>query len=182
MLDDHHGSETPTRESKSSSSTNRYDLLGLLRKQPNFPDADDLHGSYVIGLTGGIASGKSSVTKHLENLGAVTVNCDKLGHEAYVPGTEAYTKVIDRFGSDVVSRDGTIDRKTLASRVFTSDAREKDSNLADLNAIVWPEIERMARQKISEAVKRNASTNSKKVVCVLDAAVLLEVRILIKYC
>ena len=53
---------------------------------------------YVIGLTGGIASGKSSVCKRLEGLGAKVINCDKLGHKAYEPGTKAYKQVIQEFG------------------------------------------------------------------------------------
>ena len=175
LVDDQHGSVSPTKETKSSSSTLRCESLGILRKSPNTTDFFDLRGAYIIGLTGGIASGKSSICKHLQSHGAVIIDCDKLGHVAYEPGTTAFKKVVDCFGADVVSQEGSIDRKVLASRVFTSDSREKNLNLANLNAIVWPEIERHARRKIAEAVKNNRENKHKKLVCVLDAAVLLEV-------
>lgn len=57
---------------------------------------------YVIGLTGGSGSGKSSVAKQLEALGAVEIDCDKLGHEVYQLGTEAYHKVLQEFGSGMI--------------------------------------------------------------------------------
>ena len=54
--------------------------------------------TYVIGLTGGIASGKSSVCNRIEKLGAAVINCDKLGHKAYEPGMKAYEQVVQEFG------------------------------------------------------------------------------------
>ena len=55
-------------------------------------------GPYLIGLTGGIASGKSAILKRLSNKGACTIDCDKLGHEAYKTGTLAHTKIVETFG------------------------------------------------------------------------------------
>ena len=172
LVDDQHGSTSPTSETKSSSSTLRYESLSLLRKSPNKSQSANFRGAYVIGLTGGIASGKSSVCSHMRNLGAVIIDCDKLGHMAYEPETATFKKVVNRFGKDIISSTGTIDRKILASKVFTSDSQGNRSNLADLNAIVWPEVERLARAEITEAIN---SLKGEKVVCVLDAAVLLEV-------
>ena len=175
LVDDKQGSVAPTNEKKFSSSTIRYNSLGTLRKRPNISESFRLQDVYVIGLTGGMASGKSSVAKHMENHGAVVIDCDKLGHIAYEPGTEAFAKVVERFGREVVSLSGTIDRKVLASKVFGGDSQEKNSNLTDLNAIVWPEIERLARGRIAEAAENKPPNHKGKIVCVLDAAVLLEV-------
>ncbi len=66
---------------------------------------------YVIGLTGGIGSGKSTVAKVLEEAGAAVLSADLIGHEVYLPGKPAYDEIIEAFGRDVVADDGTIDRK-----------------------------------------------------------------------
>ena len=117
----------------------------------------------VIGLTGGIASGKSLVSERLAELGAVIIDADKLGHESYLPGTDTYRAVIDAFGSDVVSPDGEIDRKVLGSKVFGDpEARRR------LEQIVWPAIRRLAVARI-EALRSERAP-----VVVLEAAVLIE--------
>jgi len=117
----------------------------------------------VIGLTGGIASGKSLVSERLAELGAVIIDADKLGHESYRPGTDTYRAVIDAFGSDVVSPDGEIDRKVLGSKVFGDpEARRR------LEQIVWPAIRRLAVARI-EALRSERAP-----VVVLEAAVLIE--------
>uniref|UniRef100_H2ZE74 Bifunctional coenzyme A synthase n=1 Tax=Ciona savignyi TaxID=51511 RepID=H2ZE74_CIOSA len=160
-------SSSPTNEVKMSSSTLRYKSLGVIRRPPNIRTSSHPPGAYVIGLTGGIASGKSSIAKRLSNLGAVVIDCDKLGHQAYRPGTQTFEKLVTQFGEDIISKtSGEIDRKVLGGKVFGKDPTNR--NL--LNSIVWPEIERLAREKIEEAV----AMTSEKLVCVLDAAVLLE--------
>ncbi|KAG9474238.1 hypothetical protein GDO78_004512 [Eleutherodactylus coqui] len=87
-------------EEKISSSSFRNRLLGTLLKEP---DANPSIPSrpYVIGLTGGSGSGKSSIAKRLEKLGAALIDCDKLGHHSYKPGGLAYQQVIDEFGSGI---------------------------------------------------------------------------------
>ena len=92
------------------------------------------------------------------------VDCDKLGHTAYSPGEEAYKKVVQEFGENIVSEDGTIDRRALGSIVFSD-----RSKLSALNNIVWPEIARMAMSQAEEMWREEG-----KQVVVLDAAVLLE--------
>ncbi|KAG7227968.1 hypothetical protein INR49_005589 [Caranx melampygus] len=95
LKDAHH---TETEEEKISSSSLRSRLLGTLLT----PRKDTSHLPplpYVIGLTGGSGSGKSSIARQLEALGAVRIDCDKLGHEVYQLGTAAYHKVIETFGS-----------------------------------------------------------------------------------
>lgn len=149
-------------EEKISSSSARKRLLGTLY-HPLKPKDDLPHTPYIIGLTGGIASGKSSVCKRLEGQGAKIVDCDKLGHRAYVKGTPGFDKVVEAFGQHIVGEDGEINRKELGKIVFGS----KD-DLQRLNGIVWPEIARLAQEQISEYAE--AGDN----IIVLDAAVLLE--------
>lgn len=117
----------------------------------------------VIGLTGGIASGKSTVAGLLAEHGAVVVDADQLGHRVYRPGRPAFARVVAAFGSGVVGDDGAIDRKALGAQVF-GDA----SALRRLTDIVWPEILALAKDEIAGARRAGAR------VAVLEAAVLLE--------
>jgi dephospho-CoA kinase len=87
----------------------------------------------VIGLTGGIASGKSVVSRMLAERGALVIDADKVGHEAYAKGSDCYRAVIDAFGADIVAPDGEIDRKALGGKVFGDPAQRKR-----LEGIVWP--------------------------------------------
>lgn len=118
----------------------------------------------IIGLTGGIASGKSTAARHLAALGAHVIDADRLGHRAYEPGTGAHQAVIDAFGPDVRAADGTIDRKALGGKVFGDPAQ-----LKRLTDIVWPEIRRLAQEDIAAAQAENPGA-----VVFLEAAVLLE--------
>ena len=72
----------------------------------------------IIGLTGGIASGKSTVARALGARGAYVIDADKLGHSAYVKGTAAFDLVVATFGNDVVGDDGEVDRRKLGGKVF----------------------------------------------------------------
>jgi len=156
--------EQEFEEEKISSSTGRIRLLGT-RLAPPLQAWDKSAGPYVIGLTGGSASGKSSVGKRMAGLGWGVVDCDKLGHLAYTPGQAAYNKIVEEFGEVVVAGDGNIDRRALGGIVF-SDA----SKLKRLNEIVWPEISRLARERCHELWAAGSGCQ----VVVLDAAVLLE--------
>ncbi len=84
---------------------------------------------YVIGLAGGSASGKSTMSKRLEKLGAAVVDCDGLGHKAYEPGTECFGKVVEAFGEEILDEAGKINRAALGRKVF-GDSGEKDRALA----------------------------------------------------
>lgn len=104
-----------------SSSAGRTRLLGTLLRPPHHKHISGQ--PYVIGVTGMLASGKSSVCKRLEKLGAYKVDADKLGHIAYAPETQeneqgpAYNAVIDHFGRDILADDGvTIDRRKLGGK------------------------------------------------------------------
>jgi dephospho-CoA kinase len=72
----------------------------------------------IIGLTGGIASGKSTASEHLQGLGALVVDADRLGHRVYEPGTPGFEQIVNAFGHDLVAEDGTIDRRILGGKVF----------------------------------------------------------------
>ena len=89
----------------------------------------------VIGLTGGIGSGKSTVSSLLGELGAAVLDADTVGHEAYQPGTDAWQAVVDAFGKDVVAADGSIDRKRLGAIVFAD-----PEALQRLNGIMHPRM------------------------------------------
>ena len=118
----------------------------------------------IIGLTGGIASGKSTVAQQLGQLGAYVIDADKLGHNAYVSGSEAFDLVVSVFGSDTVGSDGEIDRKVLGSKVFGN-----AESLKKLTDIVWPAIKQMATQEILSVKEQRPEQ-----VIVLEAAVLFE--------
>lgn len=118
---------------------------------------------FVIGITGGIGTGKSEVTRLLRRWGAQVLDADKVGHEVYRPGTEGWRRVVEAFGPQVLDAEGRIDRRRLGSLVFRD-----PSALARLNAIVHPlmyrRMEECLRQMREEGVR----------VAVLEAAILLE--------
>lgn len=118
----------------------------------------------VIGLTGGIASGKSTVAGQMHELGAHVIDGDRLGHRVYEPGTAGFQKVVNAFGHDIVGKDGTIDRRVLGGKVFGA-----PDQMARLSEITWPEIRKLAAQEIAD-LKRKDRDNA----IVLEAAVLLE--------
>lgn len=117
-----------------------------------------------IGLTGGIGSGKSTVSQLLAELGAFVIDADKVGHEIYLPGQEAWQQVTAAFGRDILAADQTIDRKKLGAIVFSSaEARKK------LNAIVHPLMCKDIGRRITE--KRTEGFTKPIVV---EAAILIE--------
>lgn len=117
-----------------------------------------------IGLTGGIASGKSAVAEHLKSLGAIVIDADRLGHRVYEPGSSGFEKVVNAFGHEVVAPDGTINRRVLGGKVFGDPAQMK--RLTDIS---WPEIQRLADEEIAAYRQRDPDG-----VIVLEAAVLIE--------
>ncbi len=117
-----------------------------------------------IGLTGGIASGKSTVARLLEALGAHVIDADRLGHRVYEPGSSGFEKVVNEFGHDVVDANGEVNRQILGGKVFGDPDQMKR-----LTDIVWPEIRKLAAQEIAEYKRK-----SPDIVVVLEAAVLIE--------
>ncbi|XP_058126072.1 bifunctional coenzyme A synthase [Anopheles ziemanni] len=161
LLDDE--STTEDKEDKISSSNLRMDLLGS-RLKPRKPAPEHLPAKpYVIGLTGGIGSGKSKMIERFQKLGAGIIDCDKIAHQLYEPGEECYAEVVDTFGKSILNPDGTINRRELGGIVFAD--REK---LNQLNGIMWTAIGKRARENIREMYERDG-----KEVVVMEAAVLL---------
>jgi dephospho-CoA kinase len=117
----------------------------------------------VIGLTGGIASGKSVVSQMLAGRGALLIDADKVGHEAYRKGSGCYEAVVEAFGSGVVGQDGEIDRKALGAKVFGDPAQRKR-----LEGIVWPWMLRTMDERLAKIRAEGTP------VVVLEAAVLIE--------
>ncbi|KAG7188212.1 hypothetical protein KM043_016082 [Ampulex compressa] len=148
-------------ESKISSSNHRIRLLGTRLQPPRIKDKS--LKPYVIGLTGGIASGKSAVAEKLENLGAGLVNCDKLAHDLYLPDKSCFKVIVENFGPSVLNLDGFIDRKVLGNIVF------KDKEQLDkLNKLVWPMILAEA-----ETFIKNLSEKGFDII-IMEAAVLIQ--------
>jgi len=116
----------------------------------------------VVGLTGGIGAGKSTVSRLLASHGAVIVDADVIARQVVEPDGPAYQGVVDRFGSGVLLTDGHLDRARLAEIVF-ADA----GALADLNAIVHPAVGEVIANRLAE----EASTDH---VVILDVPLLVE--------
>ena len=102
-----------------------------------------------IGLTGGIGSGKSTVSKILADLGAFVIDADTVGHEIYLPGKAAWQQVSAAFGQDILAEDQTIDRKKLGAIVFSSADALKQLNTI-VHPIMFTEIEQRIQAKRDE--------------------------------
>ena len=101
----------------------------------------------VIGLTGGIATGKSSVARFFVERGVPVIDADQLARDAVLPGSSALDQIIIRFGSEVLTQDGVLDRKKLGSMVFSNPEKRRI-----LENILHPEIRKLSEIRISEAV------------------------------
>ena len=100
---------------------------------------------YLIGLTGGIAAGKSTVAKRWAEHGALEIDADQVARDVVEPGTVGLGRVVEAFGSDVLTADGKLDRKQLAMQIF-SDAGKREL----LNSILHPLIKERTRQLLGE--------------------------------
>ncbi|XP_046825866.1 bifunctional coenzyme A synthase [Vespa crabro] len=130
-------------ENKISSSNQRIRLLGKrLGKSIN---KDKPLKPYIIGLIGGIASGKSSVIEKVQKFGAGFVNCDKIAHDLYLPGKRCFQTIVTHFGTGILNADGFINRKALSNIVFND-----KEQLNKLNSLMWPLILEEAKRKINE--------------------------------
>jgi dephospho-CoA kinase len=116
----------------------------------------------LVGLTGGIGSGKSTVAMMLAERGAVVVDADRIAREVVEPGGPAYQPMIDRFGAGIVRPDKTLDRAAIAAQAFAG-----TEALADLNAITHPAI----RAVMAERIAAQANTDN---VVVVDIPLLAE--------
>lgn len=135
-------------------------------------------GLYVIGLTGGIASGKSTVSRMLRELGAVIIDADEVSREVVSPGTVGWRRVVDAFGPGVLRPDGTINRRKLGGMVF-GDKEALDKLDSIIHPLVMARVEEMLAKLSREAVERKGGAgeqeNVVKKIVVLDAPLLFEV-------
>jgi len=115
---------------------------------------------YLIGLTGNIGCGKSTVASMLAELGAEVIDADRLVHQLMEPGSPCWHAIVQRFGQGVLRSDGTIDRARLGDIVFRDRAA-----LADLEAITHPAARKLAEERIAQSKRR---------VVVLEAIKLIE--------
>ncbi|MFN7905772.1 MAG: dephospho-CoA kinase [Pseudobdellovibrionaceae bacterium] len=102
-----------------------------------------------VGLTGGIATGKSTVSKFLQDLGLAVINADDLAHEALQKGTPSFQKIVDYFGSGILTDDGEIHRKHLAQKIFSKEACK-----LKLESIVHPYVQNRVQQLQALAIQK----------------------------
>ena len=117
----------------------------------------------VIGLTGGIGTGKREAARQLEELGALIISADQVGHEAYTVNTEAWEQVVATFGNGILQDDKEIDRRKLGGIVFSD-----PSQLKKLNQIMHPRMARIVSDKIEAFRGQGVDT------VVVEAALLFE--------
>lgn len=125
-------------------------------------------GIYVIGLTGGIASGKSTVSDMLAQLGAIIIDADRVSREVTMPGSEGIRRIREAFGDGVVRPDGSLNRHQLARIVFHDDKAR-----ATVNSIVHPLVMERVRQFLKEQQDVAVSEGPER-VAVVDAPLLFE--------
>lgn len=121
----------------------------------------------VIGLTGGIGSGKSTVSRFLAELGAVIIDADKVGHEALKPDTQLWQKVVAAFGTGILKPNREIDRKKLGKIVFAN-----PEALARLNQIMHPPMYQLVKAQLEEYRRQGGE------VVVLEVPLLIDVPLL----
>lgn len=122
----------------------------------------------VIGLTGNIATGKSTILKYLAEKGASIIDADKLAHRVMEPGGAAYEAVVRSFGEEILNEDGTINRKRLGDLVFSD-----TSALGRLEKLVHPKVFDLGNQEID---------NAKSSLVILEAIKLLEAGLMVTLC
>lgn len=116
-----------------------------------------------VGLTGGLATGKSTVAQMFTALGAHVLQADLVAHELMSPGKPVYKEVVRRFGSDIVQQDGTIDRKKLAAIAFGQE------RIQELNHIVHPAVIEAQEKWMADLLAKDA-----KAVAIVEAALIFE--------
>lgn len=118
----------------------------------------------VVGLTGGICTGKSTVSRMLADLGATVIDSDAIAHEIQAPGQPTYARIVQAFGAGILDAAGRIDRRRLGALVFADPARR-----AALEAIMHPAIVAESDRRVRAALAAGAQ------LVVVDAALLVEV-------
>ncbi|CAD5206722.1 unnamed protein product [Bursaphelenchus okinawaensis] len=152
------GEDKIMNETKLSSSARRRESLGHLLRSPLKPEVD-VNNKYVIGLTGGICSGKTHISDFLRKKGCFVIDCDKVGHEVMADSEAVREGIRREFGEEMV-KDNVVDRKALGAYVFKDKER-----LNKLQAIMWP----IMADRVVDRIRR-----ADEKIVIVDAAVLLE--------
>lgn len=122
-----------------------------------------------VGLTGGIASGKSSVGEMLVALGAHLVQADAIAHELMQPGEQVYEEVVRHFGSEILNPDGRVNRARLAQAAFGSPDAKQPSRVEELNRIVHPAVIRRQNEWMEEVGRKDPHA-----IAIVEAALIVE--------
>jgi dephospho-CoA kinase len=117
-----------------------------------------------VGLTGGLASGKSFVGHALVDLGCYLIEADKLGHEVMLPGAEAYDAIVREFGRDILDAEGRVSRRKLSGIVWNNPER-----LEKLNSLVHPPVQEREEIRMAEIAQAHPCA-----IVVVEAAILVE--------
>ena len=125
----------------------------------------------VVGLTGGIASGKTVVSKMLKDLGALIIDADEISREVVAPQTRCWEKLVSSFGKEILQEDLTLDRKKLADRVFNN-----PKELLTLNSLIHPEIMERIDDRLLAIKEKNP-----ELIVIIDAALIIETGMYEKY-
>lgn len=120
----------------------------------------------VVGLTGGIGSGKTTVSNIFKEEGAYIIEADQIARELVKPHSEAWKEIVKLFGNEILKSDGSVDRRKLAEEVFSNPEKIKS-----LNRILHPKIKREFRRRIKEIKKKD-----KNAIVIFDAPLLIETR------
>jgi dephospho-CoA kinase len=122
-----------------------------------------------VGLTGGIATGKSVVAEMFTQLGAHVIEADEIAHRLMQPGEAVYTEVVREFGTGILNPDGTVNRSRLAEATFGDATGDRPSRVEELNRIVHPAVIEKQERWMQEVGKRDP-----KAVAIVEAALILE--------
>ena len=106
--------------------------------------------TYIIGITGRIATGKSTISKILISKGIPVIDCDKLGHELYNKDSIAFNEFVTTFGEQIIGEDGNINRRVLSKLIF-----DNPENVQKISQISWPAIYQLLKQRIEEYKQQN---------------------------
>jgi dephospho-CoA kinase len=119
-----------------------------------------------VGLTGGIATGKSTIGAMFVDLGCHLIDSDQISHQLFEPGRPVYSAVVKEFGTRILAPDGTIDRRILGDIVFREDPRARER----LNALVHPAVIQRQQEWLTQVETRDAQA-----IAIVDAALMIEV-------
>lgn len=127
------------------------------------PRDEEMKGAIILGVTGGVATGKSTIAGMLGQLGAVVIDADRISHRFLRRGTPSWQKVVDEFGDEILNKNLVINRKRLGKIIFADKDKRKK-----LERIIHPLVIETVKRKISQAIKKEQA------VIVIDAPLLIE--------